>query len=224
MKRRAVAIPQWAEQDWELLALVAQFDDDAEFNVALDGLYASVSDGTGPTHDQLAAIAAQFGLSRLRATFDGEDEQAGVSLLVDWLNLRRATVTAGATYRIPFSMVGGTGGALADEDPTVRISIELAWDPLRETAGRARPRLKAEAERQIRAAVTAGEERTLELGYAFPSERPERHRDLRWLYQRLRHGRTWDQIADAEHDRDVVKAACLGLAKRLRIDATGWGW
>lgn len=44
MKRRASAIPQWAEQDWELLALLAQFDDDMEFNAALDGLYASVSD------------------------------------------------------------------------------------------------------------------------------------------------------------------------------------
>jgi hypothetical protein len=105
------------------------------------------------------------------------------------------------------------------------------WALTRETRQAARARLERIARNHIRIALDQIEAGLAETGHVLPRAIPNLERDVGWLYRKLRHRASFQDIYDAWEPPppggvETVRKAVLRIAKRLRVDSRGWetGW
>ena len=148
----------------------------------------------------LDAFVLRYGLNLLPSVpLDkdpfGEDmwQPSGKAFVHGWCFKRRTPVA------LPAEQLGRAAG-YAGVIPKVRVSIDLEWEPTRESRAEARARL----EQIITSQLDAGLAGLRSEGYRFDG-RPADLRDehLRWLFERMRScgRRTYAEIAKAAQDR-----------------------
>jgi hypothetical protein len=105
------------------------------------------------------------------------------------------------------------------------------WELTRETRQEARQRLERIAREHIRLALDQIEAGLAETGRVLPRAIPKLERDVGWLYRKLRHRESYQEIFNAcvpppAGGVETVRKAVLRVAARLKVDASGWepGW
>jgi len=105
------------------------------------------------------------------------------------------------------------------------------WALTRETRQEARQRLERIARNHIRRALDQIEAGLAETGHVLPRTIPNLERDVGWLYRKLRHRASFQEIYDTcvpapRGGVETVRKAILRVARRLQVDSRGWesGW
>ncbi len=165
-------------------------------------------------------------------TIDPEDQAKAMKAAM------KAAPGAFATFSDSAAVVGDVEVSRTERDiggrrigeittrPIVLLGADNEWDPGHES--------RQDAERRIVAAVRRGLDRiethAETVGYRFPDTRSNLARDIDWLVERVRDGRSWDDItnraqADDEqvYSSDTVRHAAERVAKLigLRSDILG---
>jgi hypothetical protein len=105
------------------------------------------------------------------------------------------------------------------------------WALTRESRQDVRKRLERIARDHIHNALDKIEAGLTETGHVQPRRTSNLDRDVRWLYQKLRHRESYQEIFNAcarppAGGVETVRKAVLRVAARLEVDASGWetGW
>jgi hypothetical protein len=105
------------------------------------------------------------------------------------------------------------------------------WALTRETRREARERLERIARDHIRRALNEIEAGLADTGHVLPRTIPNLERDVGWLYRKLRHRASFQDIYDScvqppRGGVETVRKAVLRVAARLKVDDGGWepGW
>lgn len=115
---------------------------------------------------------------------------------------------------------------------THRVRVDVEWDVLIKPEGV----LREQIDRQVTEQIEQGKAQARELGYVVGRKRSNVVRDLGWLFEHVRHGRSYRQIAETslsirihEADREdaiasafeVVKSAVRSIAEDMGYKLPG---
>ncbi len=170
-------------------------------------------------------LATRSGLARwMPADPPGRLFAYGEQLIHEWC-VNRAASAPGAFRPAHFAAV--VVGGVYFRPPIEAPSIDVRWDPRDESYDAARARLRREVDARLAIIRAAWEASPDELR----TGPPNMARDLRWVFDRVRHGRSLDAIASHAAVADdhiaespdpvaIVQRATVRMADRLDVRMT----